>query len=69
MLKPGNVAPEFVLPDENGDEVSLTQLLQPEVSKPAQSDAQAKFPLPKPWDWHVSPPRRCNLRGKLHPHC
>ncbi len=28
MLKPGDLAPEFVLPDENGDEVSLTQLLQ-----------------------------------------
>ena len=27
MLKPGDVAPEFILPDENGDEVSLTQLL------------------------------------------
>jgi len=29
MLKPGDLAPEFVLPDENGDDVSLTQLLQP----------------------------------------
>ena len=29
MLKPGNVAPEFILPDETGDEVTLTQLLQP----------------------------------------
>jgi len=28
MLKAGDVAPEFVLPDENGDEVSLTGLLQ-----------------------------------------
>ena len=28
MLKPGEVAPEFILPDENGEEVSLTQLLQ-----------------------------------------
>ena len=28
MLKPGDVAPEFILPDENGDEVSLTQLLE-----------------------------------------
>ena len=27
MLKPGDVAPEFILPDENGEEVSLTQLL------------------------------------------
>ena len=26
MLKPGDVAPEFILPDENGDEVSLTQI-------------------------------------------
>ena len=29
MLKPGDMAPEFILSDENGDEVSLTQLLQP----------------------------------------
>ncbi len=29
MLKPGDLAPEFFLSDENGDEVSLTQLLQP----------------------------------------
>jgi len=28
MLKPGDVAPEFILPDENGDEVSLSRLLQ-----------------------------------------
>jgi len=28
MLKPGDVAPEFILPDENGNEVSLTQLLE-----------------------------------------
>lgn len=28
MLKVGDVAPEFILPDENGDEVSLTQRLQ-----------------------------------------
>ena len=28
MLKPGDLAPEFFLPDENGNEVSLTQLLQ-----------------------------------------
>ena len=28
LLKTGNVAPEFILPDENGDEVSLTQLLE-----------------------------------------
>ena len=28
MLKPGDMAPEFFLPDENGNEVSLTQLLQ-----------------------------------------
>lgn len=28
MLKPGEVAPEFILPDENGDEVSLSGLLQ-----------------------------------------
>lgn len=28
MLKPGDVAPEFILPDENGDEVSLIQLLE-----------------------------------------
>ena len=27
MLKVGDVAPEFILPDENGDEVSLTQRL------------------------------------------
>jgi peroxiredoxin Q/BCP len=27
MLKVGNVAPEFVLPDENGNDVSLTELL------------------------------------------
>jgi len=29
MLKPGDLAPEFFLSDENGNEVSLTQLLQP----------------------------------------
>ena len=29
MLKPGDMAPEFILPDENGDEVSLSQLLRP----------------------------------------
>ncbi len=29
MLKPGDVAPEFILSDENGDEVTLSQLLQP----------------------------------------
>lgn len=28
MLKPGDVAPEFILPDENGEEVSLTKVLQ-----------------------------------------
>ena len=28
MLKVGDVAPEFVLPDENGDDVSLTKRLQ-----------------------------------------
>jgi len=28
MLKPGDLAPEFVLPDENGNDVALTQLLQ-----------------------------------------
>lgn len=28
MLKTGDVAPEFVLPDESGKEVSLTQLLE-----------------------------------------
>ena len=28
MLKPGTVAPEFILPDENGDDVSLSELLQ-----------------------------------------
>ena len=28
MLKVGDVAPEFVLPDENGDEVSLIRLLE-----------------------------------------
>ena len=28
MLKVGDVAPEFILPDENGNEVSLTQRLQ-----------------------------------------
>ena len=28
MLKVGEVAPEFILPDESGDEVSLIQLLQ-----------------------------------------
>lgn len=28
MLKVGDVAPEFILPDENGDEVSLTKRLQ-----------------------------------------
>jgi peroxiredoxin Q/BCP len=28
MLKPGDLAPEFILPDENGDQVALTQLLQ-----------------------------------------
>ncbi|MBT5221067.1 MAG: peroxiredoxin [Woeseia sp.] len=28
MLKAGNVAPEFILPDENGNEVSLVELLQ-----------------------------------------
>jgi peroxiredoxin Q/BCP len=27
MLKPGDLAPEFVLPDENGEDGSLTQLL------------------------------------------
>jgi peroxiredoxin Q/BCP len=29
MLKPGDLAPEFFLSDENGNEVSLIQLLQP----------------------------------------
>jgi peroxiredoxin Q/BCP len=29
MLKPGDLAPEFILPDENGNDVALTQLLQP----------------------------------------
>jgi len=28
MLKPGTVAPEFILPDENGNDVSLSDLLQ-----------------------------------------
>jgi peroxiredoxin Q/BCP len=28
MLKVGDVAPEFILPDENGDEVALTRRLQ-----------------------------------------
>ncbi len=28
MLKVGDVAPEFILPDENGDEVSLVDMLQ-----------------------------------------
>ena len=28
MLKVGDVAPDFVLPDENGNEVSLTRLLE-----------------------------------------
>lgn len=28
MLKPGDLAPEFVLSDENGDEVTLTKLLK-----------------------------------------
>ena len=28
MLKPGDVAPEFILPDEKGNEVSLSHLLQ-----------------------------------------
>lgn len=28
MLKVGDVAPEFILPDESGDEVSLIELLQ-----------------------------------------
>ena len=28
MLKPGDLAPEFILPDENGDQVALTRLLQ-----------------------------------------
>ena len=28
MLKPGTVAPEFLLPDENGNDVSLSELLQ-----------------------------------------
>ncbi len=27
MLKPGSTAPEFILPDENGNDVSLTDLL------------------------------------------
>jgi len=29
MLKPGDLAPEFILPDENGNDMALTQLLQP----------------------------------------
>ena len=29
MLKPGDMAPECILPNENGDDVSLTELLQP----------------------------------------
>lgn len=28
MLKPGDLAPEFILSDENGDEVALTKLLR-----------------------------------------
>lgn len=28
MLKPGNTAPEFILPDETGKDVSLTELLE-----------------------------------------
>jgi peroxiredoxin Q/BCP len=28
MLKPGDLAPEFILSDEKGDQVALTQLLQ-----------------------------------------
>ena len=28
MLKPGTVAPEFILPDENGNEISLSARLQ-----------------------------------------
>lgn len=28
MLKEGDVAPEFILPDENGDDVSLSAMLQ-----------------------------------------
>lgn len=28
MLKPGDVAPEFILPGEDGEEISLTKLLQ-----------------------------------------
>ena len=28
MLKPGDLAPEFILPDENGDQITLTQLLR-----------------------------------------
>ena len=28
LLKPGNTAPDFILPDENGNEVSLGNLLQ-----------------------------------------
>jgi len=28
MLQPGTVAPEFILPDENGNDVSLSDLLQ-----------------------------------------
>jgi len=28
MLKPGTVAPEFILPDESGNDVSLSDLLQ-----------------------------------------
>ena len=27
MLKPGSIAPDFILPDENGNDVSLTNLL------------------------------------------
>lgn len=28
MIKPGNTAPDFILPDENGNEVSLAELLR-----------------------------------------
>ena len=28
MLKPGSKAPDFILPDENGDEMSLTDILE-----------------------------------------
>jgi peroxiredoxin Q/BCP len=28
LLKPGNTAPDFILPDENGNEVSLAKLLE-----------------------------------------